>query len=46
VLLPERFNLYLSTPMAVAAQMRTFADRLREAMDELRELLASERPED
>ncbi|MCC5474273.1 choline/carnitine O-acyltransferase [Streptomyces barringtoniae] len=46
VLLPERFNLYLSTPMAVAAQMRTFADRLREAMDELRELLTSERPED
>ncbi|MFF3449676.1 choline/carnitine O-acyltransferase [Streptomyces sp. NPDC002667] len=44
VLLPERFNLYLSTPLAVAAQMRTFADRLREAMDELRELLASERP--
>lgn len=46
VLLPGRFNLYLSTPLAVAAQMRTFADRLREAMDELRELLASERPED
>ncbi|MFE2299856.1 choline/carnitine O-acyltransferase [Streptomyces sp. NPDC059445] len=41
VLLPDRFNLYLSTPLAVAAQMRTFADRLREAMDELRELLAS-----
>lgn len=46
VLLPDRFNLYLSTPSAVAAQMRTFADRLREAMDELRELLAPERPED
>jgi carnitine O-acetyltransferase len=46
VLLPERFNLYLSTPLAVAAQMRTFADRLREAVDELRELLAPERPED
>ncbi|MFE8014134.1 choline/carnitine O-acyltransferase [Streptomyces antibioticus] len=46
VLLPERFNLYLSTPMAVAAQMQTFADRLREAMAELRELLVSERPED
>ncbi|MGW0970810.1 choline/carnitine O-acyltransferase [Streptomyces sp. NPDC002516] len=42
VLLPERFNLYLSTPLAVAEQMRTFAERLREAMDELRELLASE----
>ncbi|MEU4166832.1 choline/carnitine O-acyltransferase [Streptomyces sp. NPDC026665] len=46
VLLPGRFNLYLSTPLAVAEQMRTFADRLREAMDELRELLASERSGD
>ncbi|MFE1291015.1 choline/carnitine O-acyltransferase [Streptomyces sp. NPDC058751] len=46
VLLPERFNLYLSTPSAVAAHMRTFADRLREAVDELRELLAPEPPED
>ncbi|MFB7241966.1 carnitine O-acetyltransferase [Streptomyces populi] len=46
VLLPDRFNLYLSTPLPVAAQMRTFADRLREAVDELRELLAPERPED
>ncbi|WP_260848962.1 choline/carnitine O-acyltransferase [Streptomyces sp. SLBN-118] len=40
VLLPERFNVYLSTPQAVADQMRTFADRLREAVAELRELLA------
>jgi carnitine O-acetyltransferase len=40
VLLPERFNLYLSTPLGVADQMRTFADRLREAVGELRELLA------
>lgn len=40
VLLPERFNLYLSTPMPVADQMHTFADRLREAVAELRELLA------
>lgn len=46
VLLPERFNLYLSTPLAVADQMRTFADRLREAVAELRELLGSERPGD
>ncbi|MGW7369605.1 choline/carnitine O-acyltransferase [Streptomyces sp. NPDC054841] len=46
VLLPERFNLYLSTPLAVADQMRTFADRLREAVGELRELLGSERSED
>ncbi|MFF3325969.1 choline/carnitine O-acyltransferase [Streptomyces sp. NPDC002889] len=40
VLLPERFNVYLSTPLPVADQMRTFADRLREAVAELRELLA------
>ncbi|MEW2635785.1 choline/carnitine O-acyltransferase [Streptomyces sp. NPDC048389] len=41
VLLPERFNLYLSTPRGVADQMRVFADRLREAVGELRELLAA-----
>ena len=41
VLLPERFNLYLSTPLAVADQMYTFAERLREAVAELRELLAT-----
>ncbi|MFG2141321.1 choline/carnitine O-acyltransferase [Streptomyces sp. NPDC048650] len=41
VLLPDRFHLYLSTPQAVAEQMETFADRLREAVAELRELLAS-----
>ncbi|MEV2246926.1 choline/carnitine O-acyltransferase [Streptomyces sp. NPDC049970] len=40
VLLPERFNLYLSTPRPVADQMHAFADRLREAVAELRELLA------
>ncbi len=40
VLLPERFNLYLSTPLAVADQMRVFAERLREAVAEMRELLA------
>ncbi|MFG2889447.1 choline/carnitine O-acyltransferase [Streptomyces sp. NPDC048248] len=45
VLLPDRFNVYLSTPLAVADQMRTFAGRLREAVAELRELLASEQPE-
>lgn len=44
VLLPERFNLYLSTPLAVADQMRDFADRLREAVAELRELMADGRP--
>jgi carnitine O-acetyltransferase len=40
VLLPERFNLYLSTPRPVAGQMHAFADRLREAVAELRELLS------
>ncbi|RAJ58386.1 carnitine O-acetyltransferase [Streptomyces sp. Amel2xB2] len=40
VLLPERFNLYLSTPETVADQMHAFADALREAVAELRELLA------
>jgi carnitine O-acetyltransferase len=44
VLLPDRFNLYLSTPRAVADQMRVFADRLREAVYELRDLLAGEIP--
>ncbi|MGA5564820.1 choline/carnitine O-acyltransferase [Streptomyces platensis] len=41
VLLPDRFHLYLSTPRAVAGPMQVFADRLREAVAELRELLAS-----
>ncbi|GFH34992.1 choline/carnitine O-acyltransferase [Streptomyces pacificus] len=41
VLLPERFNLYLSTPMPVADRMHAFADRLREAVAELRHLLES-----
>jgi carnitine O-acetyltransferase len=40
VLLPERFNLYLSTPSAVAEQMHTFAEELRGAVAELRELLS------
>jgi carnitine O-acetyltransferase len=40
VLLPERFNLYLSTPESVADQMHAFAEKLREAVGELRELLA------
>ena len=42
VLLPERFNLYLSTPKPVAGGMHAFADRLREAVGELRALLADE----
>lgn len=40
VLLPERFNLYLSTPETVADQMHAFAEKLRGAVAELRELLA------
>ncbi|MFJ6752005.1 MULTISPECIES: choline/carnitine O-acyltransferase [unclassified Streptomyces] len=44
VLLPDRFHLYLSTPEPVADAMHTFADRLREAVAELRELLASGQP--
>ncbi len=43
VLLPDRFNLYLSTPKTVAGQMHTFADCLRDAVAELRELLAEGR---
>ncbi len=39
VLLPEEFNIYLSTPRPVAAEMFTFAEKLTEAMRELRELL-------
>ncbi|MFE0085299.1 choline/carnitine O-acyltransferase, partial [[Kitasatospora] papulosa] len=39
VLLPDRFNLYLSTPLAVADQMHAFAEHLRGAVGELRELL-------
>ena len=42
VLLPDRFNLYLSTPQPVAAAMYTFADRLREAVVELQVLLTAE----
>ncbi|MGW1836128.1 choline/carnitine O-acyltransferase [Streptomyces sp. NPDC002067] len=42
VLLPDRFHLYLSTPEKVAEPMHTFADQLRRAVTELRELLAEE----
>ncbi|GLZ35290.1 carnitine O-acetyltransferase [Lentzea sp. NBRC 105346] len=42
VLLPDRFNVYLSTPRAVSEQMYGFADRLTEAVRELQELLAAE----
>ncbi|WP_067794263.1 choline/carnitine O-acyltransferase [Actinomadura formosensis] len=40
VLLPDRFNVYLSTPEPVAGAMHMFADRLREAVRELRDLLS------
>jgi carnitine O-acetyltransferase len=46
VLLSDRFNLYLSTPLPVAEQMSAFADRLREAVPELAALLADEHPGD
>ncbi|WP_239348075.1 choline/carnitine O-acyltransferase [Frankia sp. Cj5] len=45
VLLPDSFNLYLSTPLSVADEMTVFADCLREAVRELQELLASEKLE-
>lgn len=42
VLLPDRFNVYLSTPRPVADAMALFAQKLREALDELVALLATE----
>lgn len=44
VLLPDRLNIYLSTPQPVAAQMHAFADALREALKELADLLAADIP--
>ncbi|MCP2341505.1 choline/carnitine O-acyltransferase [Actinomadura rupiterrae] len=41
VLLPDRFNLYLSTPRPVAAAMHAFADHLKQAVAELQQLLAT-----
>ncbi|WP_419994312.1 choline/carnitine O-acyltransferase [Streptomyces boninensis] len=41
VLLPERFHVYLSTPQAVAGGMTAFAECLRDAVGELRELLVA-----
>ncbi|GGS13560.1 choline/carnitine O-acyltransferase [Actinokineospora fastidiosa] len=40
VLLPDRFNVYLSTPRAVSHEMMKFADHLRDAVAELGALLA------
>jgi carnitine O-acetyltransferase len=42
VLLPDRFNVYLSTPRAVADEMFSFAAELRRAIPELQALLAAE----
>ncbi|MGH3797816.1 MAG: choline/carnitine O-acyltransferase [Pseudonocardiaceae bacterium] len=39
VLLPDRLNLYLSTPLQVADEMFVFADNIREAVRELQDLL-------
>ncbi|HUK73415.1 MAG TPA: choline/carnitine O-acyltransferase [Streptosporangiaceae bacterium] len=41
-LLPDRFDLYLSTPRAVSEQMAIFAANLPEAVRELEDLLAAE----
>ncbi|WP_410571542.1 choline/carnitine O-acyltransferase [Amycolatopsis sp. cmx-4-61] len=40
VLLPDRWNIYLSTPKHVSAEMYRFADELAVAVQELQELLA------
>ncbi len=45
-LLPDRFNVYLATPRAVAEHMLAFADRLREAVAELDTLLAADLTEE
>jgi carnitine O-acetyltransferase len=42
LLLPDVFNVYLSTPRPVAAEMYGFGEQLRIAIHELRELLAAE----
>jgi carnitine O-acetyltransferase len=45
VLLPDSFNIYLSTPRLMADQMHAFADKLREAVGELQDLLSTEKAE-
>jgi carnitine O-acetyltransferase len=42
VLLPDRFNLHLSTPRPKADEMLLFTDKLREAIRELQNLLSGE----
>jgi carnitine O-acetyltransferase len=46
VLLPDRLNIYLSTPLPVADKMFVFADNVREAVRELQDLLSTEKRED
>ncbi|KIA61078.1 choline/carnitine O-acyltransferase [Nocardia vulneris] len=41
VLLPDRWNLYLATPTAVADQMHAFTDHLRTAVADLEALLSA-----
>jgi carnitine O-acetyltransferase len=41
LLLPERLNIYLSTPAAVADDMHTFATELRRAIAEIEILLTA-----
>jgi len=41
-MLPERFDLYLSTPRAVSEQMAAFASALTDAVRELEELLTDD----
>jgi carnitine O-acetyltransferase len=41
-LMPERFNVYLSTPRSVADEMFVFAEKLKEAVRELQALLSTE----
>ncbi len=43
-LMNDRFDIYLSTPRTVGDQMRVFADRLREALAELQDLLRPDLP--
>lgn len=45
VLLPDDFHLYLSTPRAVAGHLPVFAERLRETVAELQELLRDDATE-
>lgn len=42
VLLPDRFNVYLSAPAPVADEMLLFAEKLTEAIREMQDLLSSE----